>query len=69
MNQRGYLSYLLRLWETRDGEKEVWRASLENPGSGERLGFASLEDLYCFLNAQTDVSNPPGSDERSHSPR
>jgi len=50
-----YQSYLLRLWETCDGEKRVWRASLESPGSGERRGFASLEDLTRFLQAQTEA--------------
>ena len=54
MKQRGYLSYLLRLWETSDGEKEVWRASLESPGTGERRSFASLEDLVAFLQTRVD---------------
>jgi hypothetical protein len=52
--QRRYLSYLLRLWQTSDGEKQVWRASLESPGAGERQGFASLEALFGFLQAQTE---------------
>jgi len=48
-----YLSYLLRLWQTSDGETWVWRASLETPGTGERRGFGSLKDLFEFLQAQT----------------
>ena len=48
-----YFSYMLRLWETKDGEKRVWRASLESPGSGKRRGFADLESLLEFLEAQT----------------
>jgi hypothetical protein len=51
--QRRYLSYLLRLWQTSDGEDQVWRASLETPGTGERRGFASLGDLVDFLRTQT----------------
>ncbi len=51
--QQRYLSYLLRLWQTSDGEDQVWRASLETPGTGERRGFASLEDVFDFLLAQT----------------
>lgn len=47
-----YISYLLRMWETRNGERSIWRASLETPGSGQRLGFASLESLMEFLEAQ-----------------
>jgi hypothetical protein len=53
-----YLSYLLRLWRTQDRETCIWRASLEHPGTGERRGFASLEDLMAFLEAQTgELSN------------
>ena len=47
--QRSYLSYLLRLWQTRGGDEWVWRASLEDPHTGERKGFASLTDLFTFL--------------------
>ncbi len=49
MKQRGYLSYLLRLWETSDGEREVWRASVERPGTGERQSFADVQALFEFL--------------------
>jgi hypothetical protein len=47
--QRRYISYLLRLWQTRSKGKPVWRASLERAGTGERRGFASLADLLAFL--------------------
>ena len=51
--QRRYLSYMLRLWETSNGETQIWRASLESPGSGRRQGFASLQGLMAFLEAET----------------
>ena len=51
--QRSYLSYLLRLWETESGGEEVWRASLEDPRTGERKGFANLTDLFTFLEQET----------------
>lgn len=51
--QQRYLSYLLRMWQTSDGKKTIWRASLQRPGSQELQGFASLEELVDFLNAQT----------------
>ncbi|MDY7077292.1 MAG: hypothetical protein SXV54_10245 [Chloroflexota bacterium] len=47
--QRGYLSYLLRLWQIRSAGELVWRASLESPHTGERKGFAGLADLFTFL--------------------
>lgn len=48
-----YLSYLLRLWETADGEQRFWRASLERPGTGERRSFATLETLFAYLMQET----------------
>lgn len=47
--QRGYISYLLRLWQIRSGGALAWRVSLESPHTGERVGFASLDDLFGFL--------------------
>ena len=54
-----YLSYLLRLWQagSRDG-KSVWRASLENPHTGERQAFGDVEALVAFLADRT--SSPAG---------
>ena len=52
---RGYLSYLLRMWRTGSEGQAVWRASLENPFTGERKGFANLKDLVTFLQNQTDA--------------
>jgi hypothetical protein len=56
----GYLSYLLRLWQVhteRVGPQAggtVWRASLESSLTGQRQGFASLDELFEFLAWQTD---------------
>lgn len=47
--QARYIAYLLRLWETSDGDAQIWRASLEIPATGERRGFASLEELFAYL--------------------
>ena len=51
---QNYLSYLLRLWGTGQDAESTWRASLESPMTGERRGFASLKDLFAFLQAQAD---------------
>jgi hypothetical protein len=54
-----YLSFLLRLWQVDGGDKQagagatIWRASIENPLTGERRGFASLDALFVFLRQQT----------------
>ena len=52
-NPKQYRSYLLRLWraETLD---TCWRASLEDPRTGERVGFACLEQLFAYLMEQVE---------------
>ena len=44
-----HLSYLLRLWRSEGLRGFDWRASLEVPETGQRIGFASLEQLFAFL--------------------
>jgi len=56
--QGAYFSYLLRLW--REGEETAgWRASLHDPRTGARLGFASLDDLVAYLRQKTDAEPGP----------
>lgn len=43
------LSYLLRLWRTDEPGNSSWQASLENPETGKRIGFANLEQLFAYL--------------------
>ena len=45
-----YHAFLLRLWQTGEGEAAVWRVLLEDPRTGERHGFADLDSLSAFLN-------------------
>ncbi len=49
---REYISYLLRLWKVSGAGLPVWRASLEDVHTGERLGFADLQGLLKFLEEQ-----------------
>jgi hypothetical protein len=44
---------LLRLWEVETEGQRVWRASLQDSGTGERRGFADLAALALFLAEQT----------------
>jgi hypothetical protein len=55
-------SYLLRLWPASSAGTRVWRASLTNVQTGERIGFADLASLLAFLEAQTGAALP--ADER-----
>ena len=57
-----YLAYLLRLWQVgrqmdshHSAAEIVWRASLENPHTHERQGFANLDELFDFLRTQTNI--------------
>jgi hypothetical protein len=62
-DQRRYISYLLRLWQTQHAGALVWRASLQSASNsdarigigrpGERRGFASLAELFDFLEQET----------------
>ncbi len=54
-----YLSYLLRLWPVNIEGRTVWRASLENSQTGERMGFYDLEALFSFFD-QTLQTTPSG---------
>ena len=76
--QSGYKSYLLRLWQDDSGDmlcsreeapvdhredKATWRASLERSLTGQKQGFASLDDLFTFLRRQTGaVSDAEGGE-------
>jgi hypothetical protein len=60
-----YYAYLLRLWPGNAGTEGAagWRATLEDAHSGERLGFASLEQLFAHLMqlAETAGRTPPST--------
>ena len=50
-----YRAYLLTTWEERSQGPEVpaaWRFALQDPRSGQRRGFATLEALVAFLRTE-----------------
>jgi hypothetical protein len=49
-----YRSYLMRLWRVKEGDRDVWRASLQDPQSGERISFATIEALFAYLQEQLE---------------
>ena len=51
-----YLAYILRMWVTDRGDAARWQASLEDPDTGRRIGFANLEELFIFLMEQSESS-------------
>ena len=60
-----YRSYLLRLWRVSGEEMATWSASLESPHTGERWGFADLEEMVAFLRRQIDLAPIPRGEEVS----
>jgi len=46
------MAFLVRLWQVDNHRHPIWRASIQDPHTGERLGFASLESLFAFLREQ-----------------
>jgi len=57
-----YHSYLLRMWQTQNNGRPLWRASLECPQTGRRFNFADLESLFTFLLSQTGQIEPDKSE-------
>jgi hypothetical protein len=52
--RRLYQSYLLRIWKDNlDGD---WRASLQNVATDECQNFATLNDLYEYLERQSKAN-------------
>ncbi len=50
-----YRTYLIRCWEERSRDltaPTVWRFSLEDPQTGQRRGFASLEKMMGFIRGE-----------------
>ena len=69
MKQPIYQSYLLRLWRSGTGRDALWLASLESPMTGERRGFATLNDLFAFLiDLTTESTGESGADQDKMSP-
>jgi hypothetical protein len=53
---RDHIIYLLSLWQAQTKRGPTWRAWLARPSTGERRGFATLDELFDYL--KTSVSRP-----------
>jgi hypothetical protein len=62
--QRGHLAYLLRLWRVDNGAEAIWRASLQDVRTGERRGFAGLDEAFAYLRQQLGSLSHPGHPDR-----
>jgi hypothetical protein len=59
-----YRAYLVRFW--RDDAQEPWRASAQSVQGGEMMRFATLQELFAFLEIHMpDVPQASHTDECS----
>ena len=50
-----YLAYMLRLWWAGShSDQAIWRASLEDPHTGELLTFGDMKAVFAFLAERTN---------------
>lgn len=64
MTERPYFSYLFRCWQSGQGPWLVWRVSLEDPHTGQRVGFATFDDAIDFLKTRLLNSNDRRNQEQ-----
>jgi hypothetical protein len=57
-----YMAFLLRLWRVDETDRVKWRASLEEPSTGERRGFADIDRLCTFLEEQCSGAGDQAND-------
>lgn len=55
-----YWAFMVRLYRVDDSEQSDWRSSVENPHTGERFGFGTLEEFFDFLKSFTQFYGPNG---------
>lgn len=63
-----YTSYLLRVWRVREF-RDAWRVSLENAQTHEVRGFASLAEVFEFLDQSMESERDAeerGNEENSN---
>ena len=64
MDFTDYYSFLLRLWQVLTDEDHAWRILLENVQTGEKHGFAGLDEFLAYLiqvTAETNETSGEGS--------
>lgn len=57
LREKRYHAYMLRLWQAKENDQLVWRASLENPHTGSKRGFPNPDALFAFLTQQINNSD------------
>ena len=58
------MAFLVRLWRVDEQRHPTWRASIQDPYTGERRGFADLKGLIAFLEEQTNNADQLNANEK-----
>ena len=61
-----YRAYLLRIWQVQEIQ-DTWRVALEDASTRELRGFASLEEVFEFL--QREVEGEASEEETDLKPK
>jgi hypothetical protein len=57
--ENGYVSYMLRMWRKKDSKgKQVWCASLEEPGSRITESFEDTNAMFAYLLTKLGIEDP-----------
>ena len=63
----GYVSYMLRVWSKRDGQgRQVWCASLQEPGSFRTENFEDTEAMFAYLQRKLGIEVPAEHGHAQH---
>ena len=60
-----YSAYLVRLWQ--ESPHAAWRASAQCASTGDKVYFASLNDLCTFLHTKTEAGQKADNDPQESS--
>lgn len=63
MEKNTNFSFLLRLWQISPDLETGWLVSLEDPLTGERKGFASLDAFFQYLKRMTEPDPKEQNDQ------
>ncbi|MFN8489012.1 MAG: hypothetical protein U0350_15605 [Caldilineaceae bacterium] len=56
LRPNNYTAYLVRMWQEKPNTP--WRAFAQCASTGEKFYFATLAELFAFLQAQTEAGSP-----------
>ncbi len=62
------LIYVVRLWSSDSPTEPMWHSTVQNPITGERHIFASLDEFFAFIEETTRAATAAIADEEAADP-